>query len=203
MSHSAQGRRNTHTHTDLNESFGLFNLPLQSSPAGACLSRPDRHLPLKDPATNNPETGALAPVLPKAQHAAVSQRRVARSQVKPGATVRALSFGGGSIVYFQLCPITSKSAARLWSSVVVCQQRADSALDWSISPMQQYFQATQGCINAAASSTSHMTVVPSELVFYHKTPTSSSVSVTSSQPVTISNYTGEKLRWVISNLYFF
>lgn len=65
--------------------------------------------------------------------------------------------------------------------------------------MQQYVQATQGCIDAvssaSASSTSHMTVVPSELVFHHKPSSPSSVSFASSQSVAITNYTGEKLRY--------
>lgn len=200
MSHPAQGRRNTHS---LNESFRLFYLHLQSSPAGACLPRPDRHLSLKAPATNSPETGALAPVLPTARLAAVSQWRAARLQVQLGATVSALSFGGGSrshmqIVFFSELHLKSANQQPHSLCVVICHQRADSALDWSISPMQQYFQATQGCINgvssSSASSTSYMAVVPSELVFHHKPPCSLSVSFTSSQPVTITNYTGEKLR---------
>lgn len=65
--------------------------------------------------------------------------------------------------------------------------------------MQQYVQATQGCIDAvssaSASSSSHMTVVPSELVFHHKPSSPSSVSFASSQSVAITNYTGEKLRY--------
>lgn len=40
-----------------------------------------------------------------------------------------------------------------------------------------------------------MTVVPSELVFHHKPSSASSVSVASSQPVAITNYTGERLRY--------
>lgn len=40
-----------------------------------------------------------------------------------------------------------------------------------------------------------MTVVPSELVFHHKPSSPSSVSFASSQSVTITNYTGEKLRY--------
>lgn len=191
------------THT---QSFTLFCRQPQSSPAGTRLPRPDRHLSLKAPATNCPEAGALAPVLPTARLTTVSQWGAGRSRVGLGATVRAVPFGGGRegkqtcrFADFNFCPETGESAARLSSCVVACQQRADSALDWSISPMQQYFQATQGCINAissaSASSSSHMTVVPSELVFHHKPSSASSVSSASSQPVAITNYTGERLRY--------
>ncbi|XP_075896045.1 cilia- and flagella-associated protein 65 isoform X3 [Nelusetta ayraudi] len=89
------------------------------------------------------------------------------------------------------------SGSEQTSVLCLLEERADSALDWSISPMQQYVQATQGCIDAvssaSASSTSHMTVAPSELVFHHKPSSSSSVSFASSQSVAITNYTGEKL----------
>lgn len=40
-----------------------------------------------------------------------------------------------------------------------------------------------------------MTVVPSELVFHHKSSSSSTVSFASSQSVAVTNYTGEKRRY--------
>ncbi|XP_053184754.1 cilia- and flagella-associated protein 65 [Scomber japonicus] len=75
-------------------------------------------------------------------------------------------------------------------------QRPDSADIVSSTPVENYYQY-QGSMDPLSSISSSLSprvsVVPSELLFNHKMPSSLSTSSTSSQAVSITNHTGRKL----------
>ncbi|XP_071348758.1 cilia- and flagella-associated protein 65 isoform X2 [Trachinotus anak] len=76
--------------------------------------------------------------------------------------------------------------------------RVDSATVVPRTPMEEYFQICLGCMDplfSSSSSSSHVSVVPNELLFNHKMPSSLSSSSTSSS-VSIINHTRGKLSLV-------
>ncbi|XP_035860503.1 cilia- and flagella-associated protein 65 isoform X3 [Sander lucioperca] len=88
-----------------------------------------------------------------------------------------------------LCPVEEQSHQRPDSAGVVCRN-----------PMEEYYQSCLGCMDPLSSSSSlsslHVSVMPSELLFNHKISSILSTSSTSSQPVSITNHTREKLSLV-------
>ncbi|GAA6231328.1 coiled-coil domain-containing protein 108 [Lates japonicus] len=78
-------------------------------------------------------------------------------------------------------------------------EELDSATVVSRTPMEEFFQSCLGYMDPLSSSSSlspHISVVPSELLFNHKTSSSSPTSFTSSQFVSITNHTRGKLSLV-------
>ncbi|XP_040004712.1 cilia- and flagella-associated protein 65 isoform X2 [Xiphias gladius] len=78
-------------------------------------------------------------------------------------------------------------------------QRLHSAHVVPRTPMEEYYQSCLGCMNPLSSSSSsspHVSVVPSELLFNHRMSSSLSTSSTSSQSVSITNHTRGKLSLV-------
>uniref|UniRef100_A0A3B4UBL5 Cilia and flagella associated protein 65 n=1 Tax=Seriola dumerili TaxID=41447 RepID=A0A3B4UBL5_SERDU len=77
--------------------------------------------------------------------------------------------------------------------------RLDSAPVVPRTPMEEFYQICLGCTDplfSSSSSSSHVSVVPCELVFNHKMSSSLSASSTSSQSVSIINHTRGKLSLV-------
>uniref|UniRef100_A0A3B4YKV7 Cilia and flagella associated protein 65 n=1 Tax=Seriola lalandi dorsalis TaxID=1841481 RepID=A0A3B4YKV7_SERLL len=75
----------------------------------------------------------------------------------------------------------------------------DSAPVVPRTPMEEFYQICLGCTDplfSSSSSSSHVSVVPCELVFNHKMSSSLSASSTSSQSVSIINHTRGKLSLV-------
>nr|XP_019945243.1 PREDICTED: cilia- and flagella-associated protein 65 [Paralichthys olivaceus] len=78
-------------------------------------------------------------------------------------------------------------------------QRPDSSTDVLKTPMEEFYQSCLGCMDPLSSSSSsspHVSVFPSELLFNHKVPSFVSTSSSSSQSVSITNYTRGKLSLV-------
>ncbi|XP_042350684.1 cilia- and flagella-associated protein 65 isoform X3 [Plectropomus leopardus] len=78
-------------------------------------------------------------------------------------------------------------------------QRPESTSVVSTDPIGEYYQSCLGCMDPlfySSLSSPHVSVVPSELLFNHKTPSSLSFSTTSFQPVSITNHTTKKLSLV-------
>ncbi|KAK5861375.1 hypothetical protein PBY51_022778 [Eleginops maclovinus] len=79
-------------------------------------------------------------------------------------------------------------------------QKPDSAGVTSRDPMEEYYQSCLGCMDPLSSSSPasppHVSVMPRELMFTHKTSSSLSTSSTSSQSVSITNHTRGKLSLV-------
>ncbi|KAK2906267.1 cilia- and flagella-associated protein 65 [Channa argus] len=83
-------------------------------------------------------------------------------------------------------------------------QRQDSAAVVPRTAMEEFYQSSLGCMDPLFSSSflsfTHMSVVPNELLFNHKVPSSSFTSLTSCQFVSITNHTRGKLRvvWTVA-----
>ncbi|XP_070832675.1 LOW QUALITY PROTEIN: cilia- and flagella-associated protein 65 [Chaetodon trifascialis] len=101
-----------------------------------------------------------------------------------------------------LSPIQQDHHAHLDQQGMHCpleesHQKSDSAGVVSRAPMEEYYQSCLGCMDPLSSSSSpcssHVSVVPSKLLFNHKASPSLS---TSSQSVTITNHTRGKLSLV-------
>ncbi|XP_033474057.2 cilia- and flagella-associated protein 65 [Epinephelus lanceolatus] len=78
-------------------------------------------------------------------------------------------------------------------------QRPDSACVVSRDPLGEYYQSCLGVMDPLSSSSlssPHVSVVPSELLFNHKTSSYLSTTSVSSQPVSITNHTRGKLSLV-------
>ncbi|KAF3842925.1 hypothetical protein F7725_001774 [Dissostichus mawsoni] len=88
----------------------------------------------------------------------------------------------------------------LLSPAVESLQKPDSAGVVSRDPMEEYYQSCLGCMDPLPSSSTasppHVSVMPRELLFTHKTSSSVSTSSTSSQFVSITNHTRGKLSLV-------
>uniref|UniRef100_UPI0009B41025 cilia- and flagella-associated protein 65 n=1 Tax=Monopterus albus TaxID=43700 RepID=UPI0009B41025 len=83
-------------------------------------------------------------------------------------------------------------------------QRSDSAAVVLRAPMEEFCQSCLGCIDplspSLSSSSPHVSVVPSELLFNHKTSSSFSASSAFSKSVSVTNHTAGKLSlmWTIA-----
>ncbi|XP_036966082.1 cilia- and flagella-associated protein 65 isoform X1 [Acanthopagrus latus] len=88
-----------------------------------------------------------------------------------------------------LCPLEEQSP-----------QRPDSDATVSRTPMEEYYQSCFGFMDPlscnSSSSPPHVSVVPTELLFNHKMPSSLSTASPSSQSVSITNHTRGKLSLV-------